>query len=93
MHILSEKIQALSPLFPLKKGYALVRDMDGNAVRDASFLKPGDRLSLRFHKGETLAEVLGKDGQKKSDIPAQNTNNSRKNRKKQPENPEQEMLW
>ena len=93
LHILSEKLQALSPMFPLKKGYALVRNMEGNAVRDASILRPGDRLSLKFHKGETMAEVLGNDGEKKTAVPPQIAGNSRKSRKKQPENPDQEMLW
>ncbi len=40
LRLLSGKLQALSPMFPLKKGYALVRDMSGNAVKDAA------RLSL-----------------------------------------------
>jgi len=52
------KLSALSPLFPLKKGYAIVRSGDGRAVKNAASLVRGDRISLRFSEGRAEAEVL-----------------------------------
>ncbi|OGR62104.1 MAG: exodeoxyribonuclease VII large subunit [Elusimicrobia bacterium GWB2_63_22] len=82
----SEKLKALSPLFPLRKGYAIVKDAGGKAVKTAAGLAPGDRLSLQFAEGRAEAEVVGgggaaadkprapkKDGDKKSGGPQQET--------------------
>ena len=55
----TEKLKALSPLFPLKKGYAIVKDARGKAVKTAAALAAGDRLSLQFAEGKAEAEVLG----------------------------------
>jgi exodeoxyribonuclease VII large subunit len=41
----------------LQRGFALVRDADGRAVRSASAVQPGDRLDLEFHDGRVEAEV------------------------------------
>ncbi len=81
--------------------------MSGNAVKDAARLSPGDRLSLMFSKGEAIAEVLNNDGSKAVGGADQkpvlnnatnadgnkNQKISKRNRKKQPDNPDQEMLW
>jgi len=97
LKLLSEKMQALSPLFPLKKGYALVRDMAGNAVRDASMLSKGDRLALSFHKGKAIAEVMGTEsaaaGKQDSLFLLPKSKGRTKNRIKKQENPDQETLW
>ncbi len=52
------KLNALSPLFPLRKGYAVVKDASGRAVKTAASLSPGDRLSLQFAQGSAEAEVV-----------------------------------
>ncbi len=85
----TEKLKALSPLFPLRKGYAIVKDAQGKAVKTAAALTPGDRLSLQFAEGRADAEVLGKSG---GAAPAADKKRSR------PEDkggnaPKQETLW
>jgi exodeoxyribonuclease VII large subunit len=62
LNLQSEKLKALSPLFPLKKGYAVVKDARGKAVKTAASLAPGDRLSLQFAEGRADAEVIGASG-------------------------------
>ena len=58
LNLQTEKLKALSPLFPLKKGYAIIKDVKGRAVKTAAALAPGDRLSLQFAQGKAEAEVL-----------------------------------
>jgi len=59
LNLQAEKLKALSPLFPLKRGYAIVKDARGKAVKMAAALAVGDRLSLQFAEGKADAEVLG----------------------------------
>jgi exodeoxyribonuclease VII large subunit len=52
------RLDSLSPLAVLDRGYALVwRDRDGRLVRDAAELARGERLRLRFARGEARATV------------------------------------
>jgi exodeoxyribonuclease VII large subunit len=52
------RLESLSPLAVLDRGYALVwREVGGELVRDAKDLSSGDRLRLRFARGETWARV------------------------------------
>jgi len=62
LNLQAAKLNALSPLFPLKKGYAIVKNAQGRAVKDAATLVPGDRLALQFEKGRADAEVIGAGG-------------------------------
>lgn len=62
LNLQAEKLKALSPLFPLRKGYAIVKDAKGRAVKTAAALAPGDRLSLQFAEGRADAQVLGAGG-------------------------------
>ena len=58
------KLNALSPLFPLKKGYALVRKTsDNSVVKNGGDLKKEELLSVKFKVGE--AEVKVVNGEKK----------------------------
>lgn len=52
----SEKLKNLSPYFPLKKGYSLVRKA-GRPVRDSAEISEGDELSIAFARGEATAKV------------------------------------
>lgn len=52
---LAASLDAMSPLKVLSRGYSVVTSA-GSAVRDASVLNIGDRLSIRFEKGS--AECL-----------------------------------
>jgi exodeoxyribonuclease VII large subunit len=51
------RLDALSPLAVLSRGYALAL-RDGVAVRAARELSAGDRLLLRLHEGEAAVEVI-----------------------------------
>ena len=51
------KLTAYSPYGVLERGYSLTTAADGSVVKDASRLKPGDRLSTRLAKG-TVESVV-----------------------------------
>ncbi len=54
----SQKLDALSPLKTLGRGFTLARKTDGTLLRAAAQLSPGDRIRLRFADGSADAEVL-----------------------------------
>lgn len=87
LNLQSEKLKALSPLFPLKKGYAIVKDIKGKAVKTAAALVPGDRLSLQFAEGRAEAEVLG------AGSGGAGSSADRKKNKPEAKGGEQETLW
>ncbi|MCB9777576.1 MAG: exodeoxyribonuclease VII large subunit [Alphaproteobacteria bacterium] len=49
-------LDALSPLRVLERGYAVALH-DGQAVREAASLAPGDLLDLRLHRGAATVQV------------------------------------
>ncbi|MFN0119951.1 MAG: exodeoxyribonuclease VII large subunit [Blastocatellia bacterium] len=51
------KLNLLSPLAVLGRGYALVRDENGRLVTTAGQLQPGQDIRIRFEDGETGARV------------------------------------
>jgi exodeoxyribonuclease VII large subunit len=52
------KLQALSPLKTLERGYAVVtRKLDGNVVRESGQITTGDRLDIRFARGKAVCTV------------------------------------
>lgn len=53
------RLEALSPLGVLARGYALARGPDGRVLRRADQVRPGDELSLRLAEGELRARALG----------------------------------
>ncbi len=57
----SARLEALSPLAVLGRGYAIVTDAHGHAVREPDEVTPGDRLDVRVAKGTFAAEVSAKD--------------------------------
>lgn len=54
---LSGKLDALSPVKILERGYALVFDAEGNLVKDATRLKPSEQVTGRVSRGSFVAEV------------------------------------
>jgi exodeoxyribonuclease VII large subunit len=50
-------LEALSPVAILNRGYALVFDANGQLVKDAERLKPGDDISARLARGSVRARV------------------------------------
>lgn len=54
---LTAKLDAMSPLKVLSRGYALAAKADGTLVRSASQVATGDRLSITLHEGSITATV------------------------------------
>jgi exodeoxyribonuclease VII large subunit len=54
---LSARLQGLSPLAILDRGYALVFDANGKLIKDAGIVKAGDEIKARVARGEIRAEV------------------------------------
>ena len=51
------KVEALSPLAVLSRGYAMVSDADGNMKTSAASLKVGNVVDLRFSDGRATAQI------------------------------------
>ncbi|MEM1025898.1 MAG: exodeoxyribonuclease VII large subunit [Myxococcota bacterium] len=54
------RLEALSPLGVLARGYALVRGRDGQVLRRATEVQSGDELRVRLAEGELHARVTGR---------------------------------
>ncbi len=57
VQMLSHKIQALSPLAVLERGYAIVTSEDGNTLKKTTDTKPGQNINLRMSDGILKANV------------------------------------
>lgn len=53
----SARLDALSPLRVLGRGYAIVTGPEGRALIDAATVREGTPLRVRLHRGELTAEV------------------------------------
>jgi len=56
---LAARLDALSPLGVLGRGYAIARTADGRVLRSAREVAPGDALRIRLHEGELEATATG----------------------------------
>ena len=54
---LTARLDALSPLKVLARGYAVAFDARGHALVQASQVQPGERVRVRLHEGELSAQV------------------------------------
>ncbi|RMG00305.1 MAG: exodeoxyribonuclease VII large subunit [Planctomycetota bacterium] len=54
---LAGKLESLSPLGVLERGYSITTTQDGRSVRDASELTPGDRIHTRVARGRLTSRV------------------------------------
>ncbi len=52
-------LDAVSPLAVLGRGYSITQDESGTVVRDASSVRPGDRIVTRLAKGRLRSRVEG----------------------------------
>ena len=52
------RLDALSPLRVLERGYTIAFDAAGRAVKDAAVLTQGDPLRVRLHRGEVEVKVM-----------------------------------
>jgi len=53
-----EQLHLVSPLATLARGYSIVRDEQGNIVRDSREVDTGDKISVQLAKGQVNARVL-----------------------------------
>lgn len=56
---LAARLDAMSPLKVLSRGYSITENHRGQAVISACDLKPGDHITIRFHQGRAFATVDG----------------------------------
>ncbi|GBQ62433.1 exodeoxyribonuclease VII large subunit [Ameyamaea chiangmaiensis NBRC 103196] len=54
---LAGRLEAMSPLGVLERGYVLVRDADGRPVTRAEGARPGAQVTLTFRDGERAARI------------------------------------
>lgn len=54
---LAARLQSLSPLAVLQRGYAVVRGPDGRILQSVEQVKPGDAIAARLTDGELTAQV------------------------------------
>lgn len=55
--LLTHKMQALSPLAVLERGYSIVLDKNGNVIKSVSGVSAGDNISIKLSDGRILADV------------------------------------
>jgi exodeoxyribonuclease VII large subunit len=55
------KLEAMSPLRVLERGYSLTRKLDGTVVTDAAQIDGGDRVKVRLSRGELDCVVQSAD--------------------------------
>lgn len=59
---LSGKLDALSPLATLQRGFAIVSEADSEQILiDSKEVKPGDKIKARLSSGAIVAEVLSRE--------------------------------
>jgi exodeoxyribonuclease VII large subunit len=58
---LAGKLESLSPLAVLSRGYALAFDEQGHLLRDAAQVEPGDAVRVRLEKGALAARVVARE--------------------------------
>lgn len=61
------KLDAMSPLKVLSRGYAVVRDSKREILRSASNVQVGDRLTITLSEGKLHAEVIRKEEKNESE--------------------------
>lgn len=63
MGTLAAKLDTLSPLNTLKRGYAIVTDDDGHVVTNSADVASGDIIHARLQSGSVTAEVKTKESE------------------------------
>jgi exodeoxyribonuclease VII large subunit len=59
------RLNALSPLATLSRGYAVARDHEGRALTSATQFAPGSEFDLLLHDGTVTAKTLKRDAPRK----------------------------
>ena len=65
---LGAMLESLNVLAVLKRGYTLVKDSQGNLLKDATALQDGMALTLQFHDGTRDAVAGTKPKKKQKDL-------------------------
>ena len=55
--VMLTKLEMLNPLAVLKKGYSVVTDEEGNAIKDVNALTVGKEIDVRLNQGRFKAQV------------------------------------
>jgi len=58
---LAGRLEALSPMNVLARGYAIAMDRENRVISDAGDVQTGQELRIRFSRGGARVEVLGPD--------------------------------
>jgi exodeoxyribonuclease VII large subunit len=62
------RLNSLSPLSVLARGYGVISKGNGKAVRDSRELIPGETVNLRFYIGSAMGSIISIDSDKKTDV-------------------------
>ncbi|HYG59426.1 MAG TPA: exodeoxyribonuclease VII large subunit [Symbiobacteriaceae bacterium] len=54
------RLDALSPLAVLSRGYAIARDEEGRVIKESTAVQSGDAVSVMLHRGELRCRVESK---------------------------------
>jgi exodeoxyribonuclease VII large subunit len=54
---LAGRLEALSPLGVLARGYSLTRTEDGAVVRDSAQVRPGERVFVQLGRGRLVGRI------------------------------------
>jgi len=69
--VITGMLQSLSPLAVLQRGYSIVRVLpSGEIIREASRVKPHDRVNVKVHRGEFMARVEKVGGEEEDPQPS-----------------------
>ena len=58
---LTAKLDAMSPLKVLTRGYSMVQTADGGLLRSVHQVEPGDRITVSLNDGKLSATVMEKE--------------------------------
>jgi exodeoxyribonuclease VII large subunit len=58
---LMAKLDTLSPLSVLNRGYSIAEKQDGEIVRSSKQVRPGEKLKIRLSSGKLEAQVISSD--------------------------------
>jgi exodeoxyribonuclease VII large subunit len=61
LHLAQHKLDAVSPLATLARGFAVVTRADGSVITDAGTIRVGEEIRARVHRGAVQARVIGCD--------------------------------
>ncbi len=61
LNVKMAKLEALSPLAVLTRGYSITQAENGQILRDAGHAKPGDKLKIRLERGKLIVEVVSEE--------------------------------